>query len=281
MSDSKITRLPKQTVELEISIPWTEIKSTYEDIIKSVSQTAELKGFRKGKAPKSLVEEQTDKKKVYEEVIKKIIPKAYTEALSLHKLIPVMSPRIEILKAKEGDTWSVKATIALKPIVNLKNYKENIKKLKQSKVKLWTPGQDKTKKDDKLALEEIITALIKEVEIEISDELIKNESNRLLADLVDQTGKVGLTIEQYLISKGKTNEQLRSEYAQTARRNLTLEFTLLAIADSEKITVDQSDIDKLLEKVENKEEKEKLAKDSYYLAHLIRQQKTIDFLNNL
>src|SRR3990167_9802698 len=103
MSDSKITRLPKQTVELEISIPWTEIKSTYEDIIKSVSQTAELKGFRKGKAPKSLVEEQTDKKKVYEEVIKKIIPKAYTEAISFHKLIPVMSPRIEILKAKEGD----------------------------------------------------------------------------------------------------------------------------------------------------------------------------------
>lgn len=281
MPSSKINKLPKNTVELEITIPWTDIKNTYDQFLSEVTKDSEIEGFRKGKAPKSLVEEKIDKSKVYEEVVKKIVPKAYADAVNEHKLTPVISPKIEIVKAKTGEEWVIKATIALKPSIDLKNYKEKISALKKSKVKIWTPGTDKDKKTDKLSLEEIIKALLDSVEIEISDELVTNEANRLLSDLVDQTRQVGLTIEQYLISKGKTNEQLRSEYAQTAKRNLTLEFTLMEIADKENITVSKEDIDTLVNKVEDKEEKEKLAKDSYYLAHLIRQQKTIDFLNTL
>lgn len=281
MPSSKITSLPKSTVEIEITIPWNEIKATYDEYLDQVTKDAEIQGFRKGKAPKSLVEEKIDKNKLYEEVVKKIVPKSYAEAVRQHNLTPVISPRIEILKAKIGEDWIIKATIAQKPKINLKNYKQKIGDLKKSKVKLWTPGQDKTKPDEKLSLDEIVNSLLGEVEIELSDELIKNEANRLLADLIDQTRTVGLTIEQYLISKGKTNEQLKAEYAQVAKKNLSLEFTLMEVADSEKITVSKEDIDKLLEKVENKSEKEKLAKDTYYLAHLIRQQKTIDFLNTL
>ena len=281
MPTSKLNTLPKQTVEIEINIPWVEIKSTYDEYLSQVSKDAEIQGFRKGKAPKQLVEEKLDKNKLYEEVIKKIVPKSYADAVREHQLTPVMSPRIEIINAKVGEDWAIKATIALKPKISLKNYKEKIKALRETKVKLWTPGQDKTKPPEKLSLDEIIEAIHKEIEIELSDELIKNEANRLLSDLVDQTRQVGLTIEQYLISKGKTNEQLRAEYAQVAKKNLTLEFALMEIADTEKITVSKEDIEGLLNKVENKDEKEKLTKDTYYLAHLIRQQKTIDFLNTL
>lgn len=281
MASSKITSLPKNTVEIEINIPWPEIKTTYDELLNSVTKEAEIKGFRKGKAPKNLVEENIDKNKLFEEVIKKIVPKVYSDAVKKHNLLPIISPRIEVLKAKSDSEWMIKATIALKPNISLKNYKDKIKTLKASKVKLWTPGKDKTKPDEKLTLEELVNTILEEAEIEISDELIKNEANRLLSDLIDQTRQVGLTIEQYLISKGKTNDQLRAEYAQTAKRNLSLEFALMEIADSEKITVSKEDIDGLLAKVENENEKSKLAKDTYYLAHLIRQQKTIDFLNNL
>lgn len=281
MSQSKINRLPKQTVELEIEIPWSEIKTTYDEYLDAVTKDAEVEGFRKGKAPKSLVEEKVDKNKLYEEVIKKIVPKAYSDAVKENKLTPVISPRIEIVKAKIGENWAIKATLALKPEIKLKNYKQKISELKKSKVKIWTPGQDKKEKEDKLSLDEILAAILVETEVELSDELVKNEANRLLSDLVDQTRQVGLTIEQYLLSKGKTNEALRAEYALTAKKNLSIEFILMEIADSENITVTPDDLKQLIDKVENKEEKERLSKDSYYLAHLIRQQKTIDFLNTL
>ena len=120
-----------------------------------------------------------------------------------------------------------------------------------------------------------------EVEVELSDLLISEEANRLLANLVDQTQKLGLTVEQYLISKGKTSEQLRAEYAKQAAKNLSIEFALVEIADKENITVTPEDLEKIIAKVEKPEEREKLKQDSYYLAHLLRQQKTLDFLSNL
>ncbi|MCJ7740452.1 hypothetical protein MUP32_04005, partial [Candidatus Microgenomates bacterium] len=186
--------------------------------------------------------------------------------------------------AKENEEWVVKATIALRPKVTLKSYKEKIKEAKKPKAKIWTPGEPKenesteTKKPD---LDLIINTLLTEAEVEISDLMISEEANRLLADLLDQVRKLGMTVEQYLLAKGKTTEQLRAEYAIQASKNLSVEFILAEIADLEKITVGNEDIEKLLEKVEKPEEKEKLRKDSYYLAHLIRQQKTLDFLYNL
>ncbi len=283
MINSTVKELPKATAELEITIPWDEIKDTYDKIFASVVKESEIAGFRKGKAPKDLVEKNVNKSKVYEEVVKEIVPKAYSEAVTEHKLKPVTSPKIEVLKAKEGENWVVKAILALKPIIKFKNYKEKIQELKKGKTKIWTPGagQDKQEKDNKPSLDEIINVLLLETEVELSDILVTEEANRLLANLIDQTQKLGLTIEQYLISKGKTSEQLRAEYAQQAVRNLSIEFVLTEIADKENITVTQQDLENIINKVEKEEERERLKKDSYYLAHLLRQQKTLDFLNNL
>jgi trigger factor len=283
MITTSVKELPKSTVEMEIKISWDEVKETYDKIFAQVIKETEIPGFRKGKAPKELVEKKINKTKVYEEVVKEIIPKAYSKAVTENNLRPVSSPKIEVLKAKENEEWIVKAMIALKPKMDLKNYKEKIRNLKKSKVKIWRPGMGKEEKkeNNKLTLDELIDGLLQEVEIEISDLLITEEANRLLSNLIDQTQKLGLTIEQYLISKGKTSEQLRAEYAKLAAKNLSIEFILAEIADKENITVSKQDIDQIIAKVEKPEEKERLNKESYYLAHLIRQQKTLDYLNSL
>ncbi len=282
MSKWTVKNLPKSTSEIEIVIPWDEIKSTYNTVFEDVAKEMEIPGFRKGKAPRELVEKQVDKNKIYEEVIKRIVPKAYQEAVTANSLKPVTSPRIELTKAKEGEDWVIKATLALKPKVDLKNYKEKIREFKRGKVKIWTPGSNEKKEEEsKPTLDELLKVLLESVEVELSDILIQEETNRLLSQLLDQTQKLGLTVEQYLMAKGKTTEQIRAEYAQTAARNLATEFALAEIADTEKIVVTDEDLNKLLAKVEKPEEREKIKKDSYYLAHLIRQQKTIDFLNSL
>lgn len=283
MINSTVKQMPQATTELEITISWDEIKDTYNRIFEQVSAEVEIPGFRKGKAPKELVEKNIKKTKVYEEVVTEIIPKAYAKAISEHKLTPVTSPKIEVLKAKEGQDWVVKAVLALKPVILLKNYKEKIQELKKGKTKIWTPGgsKEKEEKDNKPTLDEIVNVLLSEVEVELSDVLVTEEANRLLTNLIDQTQKLGLTIEQYLISKGKTSEQLRAEYAKQAAKNLTIEFALAEIADKENIMVTPQDIENIIRKVEKEEERERLKKDSYYLAHLLRQQKTLDFLSNL
>lgn len=282
MITSILKELPKATAELELTIPWPDISETYNKIFARVVSEFEYSGFRKGKVPPKIVEDNIDKSKIYQEVIKEVIPKAYSQALLEHRLKPVASPKIEVLKAKDNEEWLVKATVALKPKVSLKNYKEKIRAFKKTQTKIWTPGtKEEEKKDKKPSLDDIVKILLEETEIDLSDLLVGEEANRLLSQLLDQTQKLGLTVEQYLVAKGKTTEQIRSEYAQDAAKNLKLEFVLAEIADSENITVSDKDIENILTKVEKPEEKEKLKKDSYYLAHLIRQQKTLDFLYNL
>lgn len=282
MITSKVTNLPKQSAEIEIKIPWADVKSTFDEIFDLAVSQLEISGFRKGKAPKSIAEKHIDKTKVYEQAVQKILPKAYADAIKEHNLKPVSNPKLEITKAKENEDWAIKTTIALFPKINLKEYKKKIQDIKKSKVKIWVPGKDK--KEEKPAppsLDELAKAITDEAEVDMSDILIEQEVNRLLSDIIDQTKKLGMTVEQYLMAKGKTSAQLRQEYQIQARKNLSLEFALNEIADQEKIQVNQKDIDDIIARVEKEEEREKLRKDSYYLAHLIRQQKTLDFLKNL
>lgn len=282
MSASTIKQLSKATVEMEISIPWDEIQVSYDKILSDIVVNTEIEGFRKGKAPKKLVEEKLDKNKLFSQVIQDTIPKVYAQEIKKHSIVPITSPKIEVLKAKAGEDWAVKVTIAQKPKINLKNYKEKIRELRAKGPKIWVPGQEKKKEEEKKPdLDAMMKVLHDEVEVELSDILVSEEANRLLSDLIDQTRKLGLTVEQYLIAKGKTTQQVRAEFALQAQSNLTLQFALSEIAEKENITVTPQDIEGIIAKVEKPEERERLRKDSYYLAHLIRQQKTIDYLANL
>lgn len=282
MATSVLKQLPKATVELTITIPWSQVQVSYEKMIAQARSEMEVPGFRKGKAPNELTDKNIDKARVYEQVIREIVPQLYAEAIKEHNLIPITSPKIDVLKAKEKEDWLLKATVPLKPKISLKNYKEKIKILKKTKPKIWTPGTDTKKEEEKkYSLDDLLKIILEETEVELSDMLVTDEANRLLADLIDQTKKLGLTVEQYLIAKSKTTEQIKAEYAKQAEANLKIQFILAEIADQEKIAVTQEDLAKMIEKVENPEEREKLKNDSYYLAHLLRQQKTLDFLSTL
>ncbi|MBI2611843.1 hypothetical protein HYW54_03810 [Candidatus Gottesmanbacteria bacterium] len=291
MATSTIKQLPKQTVEIEMVLPWEEIKWEYQKVFDEVAKEMELPGFRKGKAPKKLVEENINRSKVYEEVLKRVVPKVYADAIKQNNLEPISSPKVEVLEAKENIPWKLKATIALKPKINLKNYKAKMGQLNKSKkANIWIPGKDKQedlpagrqdKKDTKASIGEIMDILVSEVEIELPDLLVTEEINKLLSSLIDQTARLGMTVEQYTQAKGTTTARLRDDYRKEAIKNLTVEFALAEIADKENITVTPQDIENLITKVEKKEEQDKLRSQSYYLAHLIRQQKTIDYLSSL
>jgi len=267
---------------LEITIPWSEVKVSRDKIINTATQEAELPGFRKGKAPKEMVAGKMDPKKIYEEVVKEIIPKVYADSLRKNSLAPISSPKINVIKAKENEDWVVSATFAIKPEIKLGAYKEKIKALKNSKTKIWTPGSGSKKEDvKKPSLDEMMQVVLAEATVEIPPILSEDEVNRMLSTLLDQTQKLGMTVEQYLMAKGITTDQLKANYSKQAENNLKLEFALSQIADDEKITITQADIDTVLAKVEKPEDRERMRQDSYYLAHLIRQQKTIDFLSAL
>lgn len=284
-----ITALERQqngTITLTITVPWATVVKTKESVITELVAEIELPGFRKGKVPRKIAEEKLDTTKVYENVVQKLLPHAYSEAIKEHSLHPIIVPKVEMLEAKEGSDWVIRAHTCEKPKVTLGDYRQAIKTVKATKQnKIWTPADaakapksEEEAKAKQMILGELLDTLLTVVTCNIPDILIETEVNRSLSDLIDQTKKLGLSVDQYLSSTGRTAESVRHEYAENSRRTLTLEFAIEAIADTESIFVSDDDIETAIKTAKTENERTALAKERYYLASILRRQKTLDFL---
>ncbi len=80
-------------------------------------------GFRKGKAPRAVIEKMYGKEVFYEEAINEAVPEAYEKAYDECGEDIVSSPKIEIVKAEAGENLVFTAEVALKPPVTLGEYK--------------------------------------------------------------------------------------------------------------------------------------------------------------
>ena len=280
-------KLDNGNTELTITIPWTSVKDMYTIVVDDIVKEAELPGFRKGKAPKSAVEESLDKNKTYEEVLKRLIPESYSQAITQNSLKPIISPSITLTKAKEEEDWIVTALTCEKPTITIGDYHKAITELKNEKQhKIWVPGQEKKpeedeKKEQKPTIDELLDVVFKNTTVALPSILVEQEVTRMLSNFLDQTKKLGLTIDQYLSSTGKTIDILKKEYEDEAKRVITLELALGEIADKETIQVEAKDVDDIINTAKTPEEKAEMEKERYYLASILRRQKTIQFLASL
>jgi FKBP-type peptidyl-prolyl cis-trans isomerase (trigger factor) len=259
-----------------ITIPWQTVKTAQDAIIDDMVKNATLPGFRKGAAPRNMVEPQLNQAQVREEVLKKILPDAYIAAVQEHKVRPIMNPKIHIEKVENEKDWTFTAITCEIPQVELGNYKDEVKKI-TAKSKIVVPGKEAEQPN----FDHIMQAVLNQVKIIIPHVLIEQEVDRLLAQMLDEVRRLGLTLDQYLGSTGRTPEQLREEYAKKAENDIKLEFTLQKIAETEKIVVDDKEVEEALAKAKDPQERANLDQNRYLLASILRQQKTLDFLKSL
>jgi trigger factor len=271
---SAITKTPDGSIALTITIPWSDVAATYEKTVAAMVKNAELPGFRIGKAPRELVEKNLDKTKVYEEALKTLIPDSYNAAVTQQKVKPIVSPKIELKDATENKDWVFIAHTCEKPVITVGDYKTAIQGIK---TKILKPGEEPKKP----TLDELLLSVYGCIKTTLPPILTEHEVNRLLSELIDQTKKLGLTVEQYLASTGRSSETIRKEYEEQAKRTLTLEFALEEIADREGILVSDDDIDAVIKTGKTDEEKKTLEGQRYYLASVLRRQKTLDFLASI
>lgn len=286
MISHAIHRTPDATIEITVTVPWKEVQKVYDHVIDHAVEHAEMPGFRKGKAPKQLVEEKLDKTKVYEDVIRELLPDVYNQVVTKEKLAPIISPKVELKEAKEETDWQLVIRTCERPTVTLGDYQKTVKEGKTARhKKIWVPGQtEETKKpeeDKGPALEEILLWVSEAITVDVPGMLLAQEVDRLLSNLIDQTKTLGLSVEQYLGATGKNAESIRQEYQEQAKKTIALEFGLEAIADKEGILVEDDEIAKIISSAKSEEEKKSLEGQRYYIASVLRRQKTLDFLSKL
>lgn len=290
MYNYKKEKLPKNTVQLIVDVPKGDVKKEEGEAFLRLQQKLTVEGFRPGKAPKDIAEKHIHKEDLYQELAQKMISRIYTEILSKENLKPIVSPKVDLVKAKEGEDWQIKITLAEKPNIVLGDYKKVIKdaKAKISKANIWVPGKESAsakapadKEDKNKLLNEVLTALLKETKLEISDMVINEEINHRLSHLLDEIQKIGLTTENYLKSKNLTMDSLKAQFRKETEDTYKLEFVLAEIADKENLKVEQADLDKLFVNIKNEKERNSAKQNSYYYATILRKQKTLDYLISL
>lgn len=230
---SVIAREDDGGLQVTLSIPVSIIEIHEKDALHELSHSMDISGFRKGRAPVSEVKKRVSPDKLNEKILVRILPHAFADAIATHKLKPAMYPRFTLIDTDES-VWQVRAETCEIPNFDLPEYKEMVKKA----------FGEKDSTEDKQA--KAIKALIEGTTITIPKILINEEVTVRLSQLLSRIEKLGLTLDGYLSSIGKTSETLRHEYEHQTKDAIALELILNKIAEVEKIEVSQKEIDDAL-----------------------------------
>jgi trigger factor len=109
--------------KVEIEIPAKEGLEAYNRAVKTYAQHVNIHGFRRGKAPRNIVERQVGKERIITEALESLLPSAFSQAISENKLDILTQPKVENYEFEVGKDVKVTATIELKPEVKLNKYK--------------------------------------------------------------------------------------------------------------------------------------------------------------
>ncbi|MFH1863943.1 MAG: trigger factor [bacterium] len=240
-----IAKSDDKTVQITFTIPYSIVKDSQNKVVEEFAKTAEIAGFRKGKAPIEKVREKMDPNTLVEKSLGRILPKALGDTITEHKLKPAIYPKFEVIKANADEDWQIRAVTCELPEVDLGDYKQSLllrskKTIKES----HSAPSDGTSRDKKE--QEVIKILLDSVKIAIPKILIDEEVNSRLANLLERIEKLGLTLEGYLSSTGKNPQALREEYGAQAKSTIMLDLILNKIVDEENIQISEEQIDSAL-----------------------------------
>jgi len=289
MSTHTLKKQPKSTIEILVKLPWSEVQEAYKTSFTTLHSAFEMEGFRKGKVPRELAEKNIDKDKVYSHLIREIMPKIYEDIIKQENLHPILSPKIDLVTAKENEDWELKITVAEKPVVKLNNYKEKVKEAKKGLKAddIWVPGKEEKKPEENAdkkkekALNVSLEAVLASAECELPPLLIEEELDRRLSQMVDDVQKIGLTMEKYLQTRNLTMESVKERLTREITDMYKLEFILQAIADEEKLEVKQDDLQALFSNIKEEKDRKAAEANAYFYASVLRKQKALDYIIGL
>ena len=123
MSLTSTQRKENNIVELEIAVAAEELAKATEKVYKRKAKTITVPGFRKGKAPRQIIEKMYGEGIFVEDAVNDLYPGAYSEAVDEAGIEPVDRADVEILSLDKASGFTFKATVTVKPEVTVKDYK--------------------------------------------------------------------------------------------------------------------------------------------------------------
>ena len=121
--ETKIEKLPENVVKVDIEIPAEEAANYYNKAAKTLSNYVNVPGFRKGKAPRNVLEQFIGVDKIKHEALEQALPRIFSDVIESNKFDIVAQPYVESYDFQVGKEMKITAKLELRPEVNLGDYK--------------------------------------------------------------------------------------------------------------------------------------------------------------
>ena len=117
-----VTREPGARVVLEVDVDADRLTRQADRVFERHNQKARIPGFRPGKAPRAMYERQYGTEHLWTEAAEDVIDETYREIVDLEDLTPIDNPAVELTELEPGKPLKYKATVVVKPAVDLGDY---------------------------------------------------------------------------------------------------------------------------------------------------------------
>ena len=122
--NSQLERLENNQVKLTIEVSAEKFEEGMKYAFNKNKKHISIPGFRKGKAPRNLVEKAYGPEIFYEDAVNYVIPDEYEKAIKEHNLDVVSRPEFDVEKIEKGQNLVFTALVTIKPEVKLGQYKD-------------------------------------------------------------------------------------------------------------------------------------------------------------
>ncbi len=119
----QVEKLEKNMAKLTIEVSAEELEKAIQGAYLKSRNKISIPGFRKGKAPRKMIEQMYGREIFYEDAANDLIPDAYEKALEECQEEIVSSPKVDVVQLEAGKPFIFTAEVALKPEVTLGRYK--------------------------------------------------------------------------------------------------------------------------------------------------------------
>ncbi len=272
----EVKKVSEVARELKFEVPKETVNPKFDEVYKDLANKVTVKGFRKGKVPRNILESQ-HRQRAEEEVIRKVVGEAYEKALQDENIQPIDLPEIHDVSLKEG-VVRFTAKLEIKPDIQLKNYKGLKVKRKTSQVTeeevnktlevfkqgqgkdvelndefakgMGFPGLEDFKKSLARQLEmekdrqnkvdvenQVIEQLLKSTKVVVPQSLVERQLHRRLHDYQNQMQQQGVAAEE----AEKRAKEAEKEMRTAVEKDVQVYLILDKIAAEEKMDIKQGE----------------------------------------
>ena len=119
---TSVDKLSDTRAKLTVTVPFDELGPEIDQAYKAIAQQVNIPGFRRGKAPRQLIDARFGRGPILEQVVNDMLPTRYESAVAENDLKVIGQPEIDITKIEDNDFVEFTAEVDIRPEIEVPDF---------------------------------------------------------------------------------------------------------------------------------------------------------------